>query len=96
MPMPSSGIACEIIYLVAARASTQPACVKDLFLSLGYSEARVSEVLRYLMQDGWIDQRVSNHDKRKKFLYPSGKCLTLLNSAYSKEMAFLNSKQDTT
>lgn len=94
MPMPTSGIACEIMYLVAARSNAQPACVKDLFLSLGYSEARVSEVLKCLVQEGWIDQRVSNYDKRKKFLYPSAKCNALLNSAYSKELSFLNSKQD--
>lgn len=95
MPMPTSGIACEIMYLVAARVNAKPACVKDLFLSLGYSEARVSEVLRCLMQDGWIDQRVSIHDKRKKFLYPSGKCIALLSEAHSKDLSFLNYKDDT-
>lgn len=92
MPMPTSGIACEIIYLVAARASSQPACVKDLFLSLGYSEARVSEVLRCLMQDGWIDQRISEHDKRKKFLYPSKRCLALFSSASCNDLSFLKSR----
>lgn len=89
MPMPSSGIACEIMYLVSARANSQPACVKDLFLSLGYSEARVSEVLRCLMQEGWIDQRISEHDKRKKFLYPSKRCLALFSSASCNDLSFL-------
>ena len=89
MPMPTSGISCEIIYLVAARASAQPTCVKDLFLSLGYSEARVSEVLRSLMQEGWIDQSVSENDKRKKFLYPSKKCLALFSAATCNDLSFL-------
>jgi DNA-binding MarR family transcriptional regulator len=92
MPMPSSSISCEIIYLVAARAETQPVCVKDLFLTLGYSEARVSEVLRCLCNDGWIDQRVSGSDKRKKLLYPSKKCAALFITATSTELSFLKSQ----
>jgi DNA-binding MarR family transcriptional regulator len=81
MPMPSSGISCEIIYLVAARSPNDPACVKDLFLTLGYSEARVSEVLRALILDGWIEQKASSADKRKRTLYPSEKCTRLLGTS---------------
>lgn len=78
MPIPSSTIACEIIYLVSARADTHPASVKDLYLDLHYSEARVSEVLRQLVQDGWIISSRSSQDGRIRQLYPSDQTKYLL------------------
>jgi DNA-binding MarR family transcriptional regulator len=78
MPIPSSPIAYEIIYLVTARAETHPVSVKDLYLDLDYSEARVSEVLRHLVEDGWIVSRRSSLDGRIRQLYPSDKANYLL------------------
>lgn len=95
MPMPSSSIACEIMYLVAASAASNPVCVKDLFLTLGYSEARVSEVLRSLIKDGWIEQRDSGTDKRKRFLYPTVKTSSLFGPGVCLELSLSVSKDRT-
>jgi DNA-binding MarR family transcriptional regulator len=80
MPIPTSTIACEIIYLVTARVETFPVSVKDLYLELDYSEARVSQVLRQLVQDGWIESKRNSQDGRFRQLHPSDKTKYLLAS----------------
>ena len=80
MPIPNSTIACEIIYLVSARAETRPVSVKDLYLDLDYSEARVSQVLRQLIVEGWIESKRSSLDGRIRQLHPSDKTKYLLET----------------
>ena len=84
MPLPSSPIANEIIYLVASRGIEEPLSVKELHLELGYSEARVSDLLRQLVEAGWIVSTQCEGDKRIRRLYPSGLLVKLLENAASK------------
>lgn len=84
MPFPSSPVSCEIIYLVAARAADEPASVKELYLELGYSEARVSDLLRQLVEAGWIISTQCPRDKRIRRLHPSDRLVKLLGTATSK------------
>lgn len=84
MPLPSSPVANEIIYLVASRGLGDPASVKDLYLELDYSEARVSDLLRQLVEAGWIVSTQCQKDKRIRRLYPSDKLTHLLSEAASK------------
>ncbi len=84
MPFPTSPISNEIIYLVAARAANEPVSVKELYLELGYSEARVSDLLRQLVEAGWIVSTQCQRDKRIRRLYPSDRLVELLAEAASK------------
>lgn len=79
MPMPSSPIANKIIYLVASRGRDEPVSVKEFHLELGYSEARVSDLLRQLVEAGWIVSTQCPKEKRIRRLYPS-ECLVILLS----------------
>lgn len=84
MPFPNSPISNEIIYLIAARAEDEPVSVKELYLELGYSEARVSDLLRQLVEAGWIISTQCQRDKRIRRLYPSERLAKLLADAASK------------
>jgi DNA-binding MarR family transcriptional regulator len=84
MPFPTSPISHEIIYLVAARGVDEPLSVKELYLELGYSEARVSDLLRQLVEAGWIISTQCLRDKRIRRLYPSDRLKALLVQAASK------------
>ena len=84
MPFPTSPVSSEIIYLVAARSANDPASVKELHLELGYSEARVSDLLRQLVDAGWIISTQCQRDKRIRRLYPSDRLVELLAEAASK------------
>lgn len=84
MPLPTSPVANEIIYLVASRGRDEPVSVKELYLELGYSEARVSDLLRQLVETGWIVSTPCQKDKRIRRLYPSDKLTHLLIEAASK------------
>jgi DNA-binding MarR family transcriptional regulator len=84
MPFPTSLISHEIIYLVASRSMDEPVSVKDLYLELGYSEARVSDLLRQLVETGWIISTQCQRDKRIRRLFPSERLVILLDQASSK------------
>ena len=82
-PIPNSSIASEIVYLVASRSSRNPLQVKDIYLALGYSEARTSEVLRELVAKGWLNLRPGPTDRRTKIVQASRRSLLLLGSLRS-------------
>lgn len=84
MPFPTSPVSIEIIYLVAARTPDDPVSVKELYLELGYSEARVSDLLRQLVDAGWIVSTKCQKDKRIRRLHPSARLIELLEQAASK------------
>ena len=84
MPFPTSPVSNEIIYLVAAKAADGPVSVKELYLELGYSEARVSDLLRQLVDAGWIVSTQCQKDKRIRRLYPSERLVKLLADVASK------------
>jgi DNA-binding IclR family transcriptional regulator len=86
MPMPTSAIAGEILYFVASRSQSQLAQVKEVHLSLGYSEARVSEILQALLNDGWLKQELGKSDKRIRYLSAPRSTKMLLLSAFHFEM----------
>lgn len=54
IPLANSLMAAEILYLITARANDVPLRVKDLYLALGYSEARIRQILHALADDGWL------------------------------------------
>lgn len=78
--MSGSSIAVEIIYLVTSQGDTAPVRVKELYLTLDYSEARVSEVLRELVATGWLISARHPTDGRMKCVYPSAATLGLMGS----------------
>lgn len=84
MPFPSSPVANEIIYLVASRGIDEPLSVKELHLELGYSEARVSDLLRQLVEAGWIVSTQCQKDKRIRRLHASERLVKLLTDAAHK------------
>jgi len=84
MPLPSSPVANEIIYLVASKGVNEPVSVKELHLELGYSEARVSDLLRQLVEAGWIISTQCQKDRRIRRLHPSERLVVLLAQAASK------------
>lgn len=80
MPMPTSAIAGEILYFVASRSRSQLAQVKEVHLSLGYSEARVSELIQSLINGGWLNQEFEKSDGRIRYLSAPDHTKLLLRS----------------
>ncbi len=68
MPFANSLMAAEILYLITARATDDPLRVKDLYLALGYSEARIRQILHALADDGWLSIERHGVDGRMRRL----------------------------
>lgn len=82
-PIPNSLLANEIVYLVASRSPCNLVQVKDIYLALGYSEARTSEVLRGLVTDGWLHLKPGPTDRRTKLVQASRTSLAMLRTLRS-------------
>lgn len=78
LPLPTSVIATEILYLTASKTTESLLKTKDLHLSLGYSEARTSEVLRELVADGWLASVPCSQDGRVRRLRATSRMLSAL------------------
>lgn len=74
-------MAAEMLYLVTARSSEQPIRVKDLHLALGYSEARVRQILHALADDGWLMIDRHGEDGRMRSLRHTERTAKVLVSA---------------
>jgi hypothetical protein len=66
LPLGNSLMAAEVIYLITSKASADPVRVKDLHLTLGYSEARVRQILHALADDGWLSVERHGIDGRMR------------------------------
>lgn len=75
-------IASEILYLAASNLPDAPIKTKDLHLSLGYSEARTSEVLRQLLLDGWLVSVPCEHDRRVRRLKATNRTFRALRELF--------------
>lgn len=81
--MAGSIIAGDIVLLALARADADAARVKDFHLSLHNSEDRVSQVLKALSKDGWLNIERDESDRRMRKVYPSDR-LRLLFGEYQR------------
>lgn len=83
LPLANSLMAAEILYLVTAKAGAELVRVKDLHLALGYSEARVRQVLHSLSDGGWIAIERHGDDARMRSLSHTEQTATTLAAALS-------------
>lgn len=75
-------VASEILYLAASNMPDATIKTKDLHLSLGYSEARTSEVLRELVADGWLVSVPCEHDRRVRRLRATSRTFEALRELF--------------
>lgn len=81
LPLANSLMAAEILYFVTAKAGSEPVRVKDLHLTLGYSEARVRQILHALTDGGWIAIEKHGDDARMRSLRYTEQTATTLAAA---------------
>lgn len=81
LPLANSLMAAEILYFVTAKAGSEPVRVKDLHLTLGYSEARVRQILHALSDGGWIAIERHGDDARMRSLRHTERTALALMSA---------------
>lgn len=72
LPFGTSSVAVDIALFALSRMEQgRPAYVKDFHLALGYSEDRVSELLRELTDSGWLVLRRDGGDGRLRQVLPT-------------------------
>lgn len=72
LPFSGSSVAVDIVLFALTRhEERKPAYVKDFHLSLTYSEDRVSELLRELVDDGWLLLQRDSVDGRLRQVLPT-------------------------
>lgn len=80
LPLANSLMAAEILYLITSRASDDPIRVKDLYLALGYSEARIRQILHALCEGGWLLIERHGQDGRMRRLRHTDRTAIALRS----------------
>lgn len=81
LPMANSLMAAEVLYLITGKATQEPIRVKDLHLALGYSEARVRQILHALADGGWLSIDRHGDDARMRSLRHTERTSLALMSA---------------
>jgi hypothetical protein len=64
LPDSDSNVAFDILLFALSRSPSGGAEMKDFYLSLNYSKDRVSELVRELVADGWLEIRQPDDDRR--------------------------------
>lgn len=76
LPFGTSSVAVDIALLaLSRREERRPAYVKDFHLVLGYSEDRVSELLRELADTGWLSLQRDDGDGRLRQVLPTARLI---------------------
>ena len=86
LPLANSLMAAEMLYLITSRNSDSPIRVKDLYLALGYSEARIRQILHALADDGWLMINRHGDDGRMRSLLPTERTLIVLLTALDEKL----------
>ncbi len=89
LPMANSLMAAEVIYLITSNAAADPVRVKDLHLTLGYSEARVRQILHALAEDGWLSVERHGIDGRMRSIRHTKRTEWVLSLALEDLAVFL-------